>query len=64
MSKKERVLAEMDAMGIGYCSPKACEIDEMGVGITWEEILHVPLSDLIDMRDYFKEKKWRNTSQT
>ena len=57
MTKKERILATLDAMGVGYCSKAACERDEMGVGITWEEILAVPVDLLADMKNYYEEKR-------
>jgi len=57
MSKKERILAALDAMGVGYCSKAACERDEMGVGISWEEILSVPVELLADMKNYYEENR-------
>ncbi len=56
MSEKEKVLAQMDAMGIGYCSKAACESDEMGIGISWDDIKAVSLELLVDMKNYYERK--------
>ncbi len=58
---KIEILAELNKIGVGYCSLKACEENIMGLPVAgvelWREILALPLEVIKDMYDFYRAKK-------
>ena len=44
MTKKLELLKTLNKLGVGYCSQEDCKNDEMGVGVSFEDILKIDIS--------------------